>query len=174
MINQVLNAIAERRSIRSYKKDKITREQFDILLKAAQEAPSARNAQSWHFSVVQNRPILDEIYAEVKKNLKEEFDDIFHGAPSAIFLSYDPENKWARFDCGIAVQTIALAAYSMNLGSVILGMPDQAFSGKRGDYFKKLLKFPDGYNFAIAIAIGIPAGTKEAHPVQSGCTTFVD
>ncbi|GHT93329.1 hypothetical protein FACS1894140_6370 [Spirochaetia bacterium] len=39
MGNPVLTAISERRSIRSYKGDKITKEQFDILLKAAEEAP---------------------------------------------------------------------------------------------------------------------------------------
>ena len=174
MTNQVLSAIADRRSIRSYKTDKITREQFDILLKAAQEAPSAKNSQSWHFSVVQNRAILDEIHAEVQNNLNNKFDDIFHGAHAAIFLSHDQANKWARLDCGIAVQTIALAAHSIGLGSVILGMPDAAFSGKRADHFKKMLKFPDGYNFAIAIALGVPAGTKEAHPIENGRVSFVE
>jgi nitroreductase len=174
MENQVLNAIAERRSIRSYKDEKITSEQWDILLKAAVQSPSARNSQPWHFSVVQNRALLDEIYAEAKKILNENMPNIFYGAQAAVFLSCDPNEKWGRLDCGIAVQSIALAAHSIGLGTVILGRPDPAFSGPRADYFNKLLKFPEGYSFAISIAIGVPAGTKEAHPVQPGKITFVE
>ena len=174
MNNPVLSAISERRSIRSYKKEAITREQFDILLKAGEEAPSARNLQPWHFSVVQNRALLDEIYMETKKVLNEEMDDIFHGAQAAIFLSCDPASRWARHDCGIAVQNIALAAHSIGLGTVILGRPEQAFIGPRGDYFNKKLKFPEGYAFAVSIAVGVPAGTKEAHPIEPGRITFVD
>jgi nitroreductase len=174
MDNPVLNAIAGRRSIRSYTTEKIAREQLDILLKAAGEAPSARNAQPWHFSVTQNRKILDEINAEVSKVLKNDVGDIFHGAPAAIFLSCDPESRWARLDCGIATQTIALAAHAIGLGTVILGMPDPAFTGPRKEYFDQLLKFPPGHSFAVAVALGVPAGTKEAHPVEPDRISFVD
>ena len=174
MDNPVLKAIAERRSIRSYKNEEITREQFDVLLKAGAEAPSARNSQPWHFSVVNNRRLLEEISSEVKKNLNEDVGNIFHGAPAAIFLSCDPVSRWARLDCGIAVQTIALAAHSIGLGTVILGKPEPAFIGPRGDYFNKLLKVPAGYSFAVAIAVGVPAGTKEAHPIEAGRVTFVE
>lgn len=174
MGNPVLSAIADRRSIRSYTNVKVTREQFDILLKAAVQAPSARNSQPWHFSVVQNRALLDEISAEVNKNINQDVGDIFHGVQAAVFLSCDALSRWARHDCGIAVQTIALAAHSIGLGTVILGMPEMAFTGARGEYFSKLLKFPEAYSFAVAIAVGVPAGTKEAHPVEPGRISYVD
>ena len=174
MDNPVLKAISERRSIRSYKAEKISKEQFDILLKAAGEAPSARNSQPWHFSVTQNRKLLDEINAEVSRVLKNDVGDIFHGAPAAIFLSCDPESRWARLDCGIATQTIALEAHSIGLGTVILGMPDPAFTGPRKDHFNALLKFPAGHSFAVAVAVGVPAGTKGAHPVEPNSVSFVE
>jgi nitroreductase len=173
MSNPVLNAISERRSIRSYQDQKISREQFDILLKAAVEAPSARNAQPWHFSVVRDAAILREINQEVSKILDKDMGDIFHGAPAAIFLSCDPEARWARLDCGIAVQNIALAAHSIGLGTVILGRPDPAFTGPRKDHFDKLLKFPQGHSFAVAIALGVPAGTKDAHPLEPDRISFI-
>jgi nitroreductase len=174
MDNPVLKAIADRRSIRSYNDVKVSREQIDILLKAAQEAPSARNTQPWHFSVVQDEAILKDIYEEAKKNMKEEMSDIFHGARTAIFLSCDPVSRWARLDCGICVQTIALAAHSIGLGSVILGRPEAAFTSNRGAELNTLLNFPEGHAFAVAIAVGVPAGTKEAHPIEPGRITFVE
>ena len=174
MSNPVLEAIADRRSIRAYIEKKITREQIDKLIKAAQESPSARNSQPWHFSVTENTGLFKEISDEVSKVLQEDVGDIFHGAPLAIFLSCDASSRWGRVDCGIAVQTIALAAYSLGLGSVILGRPDPALTGPRADYFKKRLKFPESYDFAVAIAIGVPAGTKEAHPIEPGRISIVD
>ena len=174
MDNPVLRAIAERRSIRSYKKEKVTKEQIDILLKAAAEAPSARNSQPWHFTVILNAELLAEINKEAISVFKEDLGNIFHGAEAAIFLSCDPASRWARLDCGIAVQNIALAAHSIGLGTVILGRPDAAFTGPRGDYFNNLLKIPAGKSFAVAIAIGVPAATKEAHPIEPGRITFFE
>jgi nitroreductase len=174
MTNPVLAAIADRRSIRSYTNDKVTREQLDILLKAAQESPSARNAQPWHFSVTTNPAVIKEINDEAVKNLKREPGDLFYGAKAAIFLSCDASSRWGRQDCGTATQTIALAAHSIGLGTVILGMPEAAFTGPRGDYFNKLLKFPEGYSYAVAIAVGVPAGSKEAHPVKPGLVDFIE
>jgi hypothetical protein len=53
-------------------------------------------------------------------------------------------------------------------------MPAAAFNGPRGDYFNKLVKFPQGHGFAISIGIGVPAGSKEAHPQEKDRITFVD
>jgi len=176
MGNPVLTAIADRRSNRAYKKDPLTEEQLNIILTAAVQSPSARNAQPWHFTVVKDKALLGEINAEVKKNTDRDLNDIFYGAPAVIFISanvHGPTPKWARLDCGIAVQTIALAAHSIGLGSVILGMPDAAFLGDKKDYFDKALQFPKGYEFAIAIAIGAASDTKEAHPVEPDKIAYV-
>ena len=174
MNNPVLQAISDRRSIRAYKKEEVTREQIEILLKAGQEAPSARNTQPWHFSVTHNVGLLKEISDEASKAAEQDLGDVFHGAPLAIFLSCDASSRWARIDCGIATQTIALAAHAIGLGSVILGRPEGALTGQKADYFKKRLKFPESYSFAVAIAIGVPAGTKDAHPIEPDRISFVD
>ena len=92
---------------------------------------------------------------------------------TAIFISADRESNWGKLDSGIAVQNIAIAAQSLGLGSVILGLPAAAFNGPRGAYFNELLKFPDTHEFAVAIAVGYPDGTKEAHPVEDGRVSYV-
>jgi nitroreductase len=163
MNNPVLGAISDRRSIRAYKRDNITKDQIDTILKAALESPSARNKQPWHFTVVRDQKVIAEVNEEANKIIGEDVGDIFYAAPMVIFISGEKDWKWSKLDAGIAVQTIALAAHSLGLGSVILGMPDAAFRGPRVDYFNKLLKFPDNYEFAIAIAIGVPNTTKKAH-----------
>ena len=172
MTNPVLTAISERRSIRQYKPEQITVEQLQALLRAAVESPSARNLQPWHFTVVQDAAVLAEVNAEATAILGRE-GDIFYAAPTAIFISADRENDWAKLDSGIAVQNIALAAQSLGLGSVILGLPAAAFKGPHAEYFAWLLKFPATHEFAIAITVGYPDCIKEAHPVEDGRIDYV-
>ena len=176
MTNPVLQAIADRRSNRGFKPGQITPEQLKALLDAGEQAPSAKNMQPWHFTVVRNKGLLKEISDDTNKIMKREpAEDIFYGAPTVIFLSSDPDaHPWTRLDCGIAVQNIALAAHAIGLGSVIIGICFMALDGERADYYKKALKFPEKYTFAVSIAIGEPSATKEAHPVEPGRIVYVD
>ncbi len=185
MNNQVLQAIEDRRSIRAYTGEQVSREQLDLLLSAAQASPSARNSQPWHFSVVENQALiekvnrasLDELMKDLDEKARERMSQpgftIFHGAPVVIFISADFNGRYAVLDCGIAVENIALAAHSLGLGSVILGLPMAAFTGPCKEELERELCFPQGTSFQIAIAIGHPAATKEKHPVGEGKVTFV-
>lgn len=176
MSNPVLDAIASRRSIRGYSPEQITVEQRDALIRAALEAPSAMDCQPWHFSVVQSRELLDEMNEAAGRQVMKDPSgyaasrfsqpgyDVFYGAPTVIFLSLDtsaPEGQ--LIDMGIAAENLALAAVSLGLGSVILGMPREAFHSERGDEFRARLDFPTGYDFAIAVAVGTGTVTKGAH-----------
>jgi nitroreductase len=178
-MNEVLQCIADRRSIRKYADTQITAEQWAILLKAAVEAPSAANRQPWHFTVVTRKQILKDINAEVQKQMVKQGQgngsgDVFYDAPSAIFISCVADSRWGRHDCGIAAENIALAAQSIGLGTVMLGMPEMGFHDEKKAEFEKLLKFPQGYSYCLAIAVGVPAGSKEAHPVNEGLIDWVN
>lgn len=179
-MNPVLQAIRDRRSIRGYTPEPLQPEQLEKILQAALEAPSARNTQPWHFSAVTNQALLDEFDADfheitrATRDLKDSYHLFFH-APAVVFLS-TPEQaptSFSQIDCGIAVENMALAAQSLGLGSVILGMPKDVFLSPRGEYYRRKMDFPEGYQFAIAIALGNPATTKEAHPIQEGLISYI-
>jgi len=186
MTNATLTTISVRRSHRAYTEEPVSREHIDLLIKACLEAPSAINKQPWHISVVQNQELLDDINAEIRAQVmaraeserSPRFADnsfhVFYHAPLVFFLSADPAWRYSALDSGIAVQNIALAAESLGLGSVILGMPRDAFSGARAAEFEKKLGFLPGEKFMIAIAVGHPADDKPAHPIHDGHITFVD
>jgi nitroreductase len=185
MNNQVLTAIDQRRSIRAYTAEQVTREQLDLLLSAALSSPTARNTQSWHFTAVQKREVIERIDRAAIEQLKRGADEnqlarlnqpgytLFHGAPTVIFISAVSAARYAVVDCGIAVQSIALAAYSLGLGSVILGMPRAAFEGPEKASLEKELEFPKGAEYQIAIAIGNPAAGKEKPAVEPGRVTVI-
>lgn len=177
-MNEVLKAIRDRRSIRSYEPEQITDEQLQALLDAALQSPTARNTQQWHFSVVQNRALLDEFSAEDARLIGQGDNPdfhLFHGAPTVIFISRPEncDNRFVEVDCGIAVENIALAAQGLGLGSVIVGLPKKVFLSDRGAHYCAKFGFPEGYCFSIAIAIGNNTVTKEAHPIGEGKVNLV-
>lgn len=64
-MSEVLNVIAKRSSIRAYTDEKLTDEEIKTLVKAGLQAPTARNAQEIHISVLDgSNPILAEIETE--------------------------------------------------------------------------------------------------------------
>ena len=186
MSNETLRLISARRSHRAYETTPITEEQLNAILQAAVESPSAVNRQPWHFTVVRNQDLLDKmnqaVWEQMMKRDPEKrsprFADskfnVFYHAPTVIFISGMPDNHYTPIDGGIAVENIALAAESLGLGSVILGMPRDAFAGEKADAFRQALNFPQGWDFVIAIAIGVPKDTKDAHAVKEDRISFVD
>lgn len=185
MTNLVLQTISSRRSHRAYAAAQLTQAQLDAILQAAVESPSAVNGQPWHFSVVQKPALLQEINEAVRENMlktdpahrsprfEDPAFDVFYHAPTVIFLSGNPENRWTPIDCGIAVENIALAAESLGLGSVILGLPRGAFQGEKASALRTALQFPAGHDFVIAIALGTPTDDKPAHPVGENKITVI-
>ena len=171
----VLQAISNRRSHRSYKEEQLTEEVLSSIIKAGLEAPSARNRQPWHFSVVQNADLLQEIHVEAARILMDDrnnprFSDpdfqIFYFAPTVIFLFGEKDFQWTQVDCGIAVENMALAAEGLGVGSVILGWPLAAFKGEKADDFRMRLDCPEGYDFVVALALGYANDMKDAHDLR--------
>ena len=170
----VLKAISDRRSHRAYGKEQIPEEVLSAILKAGLEAPSARNRQPWHFSVVQNGELIQEIHDEAAKVMGKDgsprFADpdfqMFYHAPTVIFFFGEKEFGWTHVDCGIAVENMALAAEGLGIGSVILGLPKPAFMGEKADQLREKLQCPEGYDFVIALALGYSTDTKEAHGLR--------
>ena len=170
----ILQAISDRRSHRAYRTEQLPEEVLSAILRAGLEAPSARNHQPWHYSVVQNAELIqtvhDEAAAVMGKGGSPRFADpdfqMFYHAPTVIFLFGEKEFGWTQVDCGIAVENMALAAEGLGIGSVILGLPKPAFAGNRADELRARLGCPEGYDFVIALALGYATDTKEAHDLR--------
>lgn len=175
-MNQVLDIIAKRSSIRAYTDEKLSEEQIQTLVTAGLQAPTARNKQEIHISVLDGKnPILTEIEAEKRTQLAANAapsareavlnpaHNFYYEAPIVLILSADSSFPWAKLDAGIAVENMALAAQSMGLGNLIIGIIKGAMLGEKKEYFAKKLDFPENYEFAIALAVGYPATEKKPH-----------
>lgn len=167
---QVIN---ERSSIRGYKPDMLTKDEIDLLVKAGLQAPTARNAQEIHISVIQTaNPVVKEIQQALNPDAKSTF---YYHAPVLFILSGRDDFKWSKLDAGIAVENMHLAAKGIGLGSVILGCIDRILLEEKKAYFDEKLCIPEGYSFAIALAAGYPDTQKAPHDIDvKANASFVD
>lgn len=174
MTNEVLKTILERSSIRAYTDEKLTQEELFALKQAALASPTAMNRQNQRFifvtddnkrellenAIMQN--IIDSGNADFAERIRSRGGKTIYNAQLIVIISAPPTH-YSRVDSGIAVENIALAAKSMGLDSVILGMPEGVFTGPRGEEMKKEFAFPEGNEFCIAIGVGHRAMDKEPH-----------
>lgn len=162
MENEVLKTIRNRRSTRKFKDEQINEEELQALLDAAVEAPSAVNSQPWHFTVIQDKNMIDFISDQSKKGmLQSDIENvksmgagsanILHNAPTVIVVSGQKEVTSSLVDCSAAIENMLIAAESIGLGAVWVGMVRFFFSIE--DNMKKL-NLPDGYVPYYAVSIG--------------------
>lgn len=179
MKNSVLDVILSRSSIRAYADTPLTEEALSALKEAALASPTARNLQAQRYIFITNKAILAEIeriYVDhVVSSGDQEATDrliarnykVLYNAPLFVVVAIDPSNAYGKVDAGIAVENLALAAKSLGLDSVILGLPAFCFNGERGADLRGKVSFPEGMVYGIGIAIGYPAMDKEPHETDS-------
>jgi nitroreductase len=152
---EAMDAILSRRSIRKYTGQPVPDEMIGELLKAAMSAPSAGNQQPWHFVVIRERSILDQIpkYHPYSAMLKE--------ASVAVLVCGDLKSEkhkgyWVQ-DCSAATQNLLIAAQAKGLGAVWLGVypREDRVAGIRG-----LLGLPDRIVPLSLIPIGYKGEEK--------------
>ncbi len=178
-MNPTLEVIQSRRSIRKYRQAQITEAELEQLLQAAIYAPSARNQQKWHFSVIQDCTLLDRMVPAIKDGILRSGNEFlmqrvsdpayhtFYHAPTVILISADENSVSAQIDCGAAAENIALAGESLNIGSCLITSSHWAFASDNDKSFARQLGIPDGYTHILSIAIGYKAEPNPPAPERN-------
>lgn len=175
--NQVIQAIMDRRSIRAYEDKPVSRETLQTLVDCGLNAPSARNLQPWHVSVLTNKELLAQMNKAFADQVGEEFMaerpgyQVNYGAPAVIFVAGNESNPYCGTDSGMLTQNICLAAHSLGLGTCIAGMWRESF--KQDEGFLKQLQIPEGFRVFYGIAVGYPAQCPDAKPRENKAV-FID
>lgn len=142
----LIDALLSRRSIRHYEPTAIPKEMLDKILEAGRMAPSAGNKQPWHFIVITD----DKLKQELSKGL---FSRFLKNAPLSIVGCAHQDRiagRWAKISTAIALQNMVIAAWALGIGSCWIG----AF---QEDKVKQLLDIPQNWNVVALIPFGYPA-----------------
>lgn len=183
--NEVVEAIKNRRSIRSYKPEQIDQAQLDTIIDCGINAPSALNKQTWEVRVIQNADLLkrinDSFVEKAKgKDLKgsasrsqEPGFSVFHGAPTLIIVGREKNNPTSFVDCGLLAQNILLSAESMNIGTCTIGNMASILNDPDAKEFLKEINMPDTHEVAFGIAIGYKNESPEAKPRDASKVEYI-
>jgi nitroreductase len=169
---EVIEAIKSRRSIRRYKQDPVKEDDIQVVLEAAQRAPSWHNTQCWRFIVVRDPGIKAEL-AETLSSIypKNPSIDAIRNAPVVIVAcallgktgftkAGDPataKGDWYMFDVALAMQNLVLAACSLGLGTVHVGYFDDMKAAE-------ILGLPEGMVCVEMTPLGYPDEEPQERP----------
>lgn len=157
-MNEVLNNIFKRRSIRKFREQEVSNELIDELLKSAMAAPSACNKKPWFFYAINNQ--------EMMKKVRKFSRYTNYNAPAAIVVCGDTnkslskkENDFWIQDCSAAIENILLAATSLDLGTVWCGLYPMDATVKN---VRLALDVPNSLIPLGVILLGYPNEVKES------------
>jgi len=154
MTKELINMIFTRRSIRKYTAEPVSEKDIKTMLEAAMAAPSASNRKPWHFIVVTNRKILNNLAKA------HPYGKMLSEAPLCIAVCGDKTistRSWVQ-DCSAATENLLLAATALGLGAVWLGVHPRE---ERVNPIRKVLNIPENIVPLNLISIGHPAEEKE-------------
>ena len=145
-MNDILNLLKSRRSIRKYRNQPVEEEKIQKCLEAARWAPSASNKQPWEFIIVkdeQTRKKLSDIHPYAK---------FVAESPVVLVPLTNPEvhPKYHMSDTALATLQYMIEAHSLGLGTCWAGVIDSSIEPE----IKKLLEIPQHLKVLALVATG--------------------
>ncbi len=171
-MNQTIETILDRRSVRAYESTQISREELDKILECGNSGPVGANNRA-RYLVVQDSSLksklvekaapyykkwfeaLPEMVKERRKLLDKMPDPYYYGAPTIVFVI--GKGGLCDYNCTIACQNIMLAARSLGIGSCWDTVGQLVIQDPS---VKSELGLQEGENVYGPILLGYPRGNQ--------------
>lgn len=176
-----IEAINSRRSVRKFIDKPVEEEKLNTVLEAVRMAPSWANMQCWRLVVVKDPAVKAQIselsyvesYFSTRGYKSNPAMKALADAPVVIVACAVPEQSgemagqaYYLTDVGIAAENMMLAAHSVGLGSVFVGVFNEE---KIGD----LLDIPPGVRIVGLFPLGYPQGEAKSGPPRKALEEIV-
>ncbi len=168
---EAIECLKTRRSVRKFKEELVPKEVVEKIVDTARFAPSWKNTQVIRYTLLEDEAKIKRIcdeglldFALNQKTVGRAKQLVIVSIKSGICgyekdgsFSTSKEDRWEMFDAGVATQTFCLAAHAEGVGSVILGVFDEAKVGE-------IVELSEGEKVACILAIGYPVFAPDAPP----------
>lgn len=152
-MNEVMENILTRRSIRAFNEKPIPREELEQILKAASYAPSGMNRQTWQFTAIVNQDKIKTLAGLIEKLLDRKGYNFYK--PAALVLTSNlKESRWAKEDNACALENMFLAAHSFGIGSVWINQLQEICDEPEVRNFLNKLGIPNDHDVFGIAALG--------------------
>ena len=175
--------IRERRSVRRYTDELVDHATIEKIIDLARFAPSWKNTQTTRYYVVEDAEKIARICEEGVLGFEGNQKTLAKAKQVVVIATVNKrcgyerdgsfttskEDRWEMFDAGIATQTFSLAAHSMGVGSVIMGIFDEK-------KIAEIIGLPEGQSVSCLMTIGYPKFTPDPVPRKevADLLTFVE
>jgi nitroreductase len=159
--------VKSRRSIRTFKDAPVERGLLEELVDAVRWAPTAKNFQPVHWTLVNDPATMRELAGLVVDWLRETgadpgvvrffdkgHDPVLRGAPALAAAHTDAEAIMPVEDCAIAATTMDALAPTFGLGATWAGY--FMWAAKQYEPLQKRLALPEGHTVYAALMLGHP------------------
>ena len=154
-MNNTIKDIKERRSIRKYKNQRITKEELNIILDAGIYAGSALNQQSSLLVVVESEEVYNELCMLTEKYFPTR-KPYFYDTRDIVIVFGDSNCKCPIEDGSLVLQNMFLAAQSLNIGSCWINYLRELFKTEEGIKLQEKLNIPSNYFVVGTCILGYP------------------
>lgn len=143
-MNQTLEIIKTRRSIRKFKPDMLPKETIDAIIEAGLYAPSGMNTQNTVIVAITDKEIRDRLSRANAAAMGAERDP-FYGAPVVLVVLAEKSRRTYVHDGSLVMGNLMLAAHALGVGSCWIHRAAETFDlpewkewlaslGLEGDY----------------------------------------
>ena len=161
-MNETIKTILKRRSIRRFTDVKIDKEDLKLITECAIHAPSAMGSDYWHFTIIDDDDLINELIGIMRVILDKPSYTMYH--PKALIIpSTRCDYRFGKDDNACALENIFIAATSLGIGSVWINQLNGIEDDHLRAYYDKLMIPEDHVVYGIA-ALGYPdeiPNTKE-------------
>lgn len=155
MENKTFQTIKNRRSIRSFKEERITNKELELILEAGTCAPSALNQQSSLLVVIKNEKIYQEI-CDITDKYYPNKKPYFYGSKDIIIVFGDSNCKCPIEDGSLVLQNMFLCAESLGIGSCWINYLRELFKTEEGIKLQEKMNIPNNYFVIGTCILGYP------------------
>lgn len=160
-INETMNTLLNRRSIRKYKGDTVSKDLIDQIIQAGLYAPSGHGEQSSAVIAVTNKTLRNQIAEENRKIMGvRDGVDPFYGAPVILIVIAKKSSPTAICDGAATITNMLVAAHSLGLGACWINRAKQEFETEFGQNILKQLGITEEYIGIGHIALGYIEGEQ--------------
>ena len=163
-MNEVLKAIEERRSTKSFKSDMLPMEIIDQICEAGKWAANGKGAQAGMIVAVTDKETRDKL-SHLNAAVMGADTDPFYGAPVVLVVLADKSVPTYVYDGSLVMGNLMLAAHSLSVGSCWIHRAKQVFDSEEGKAILASLGVEGEWEGVGNCVIGYPAGEpKEPKP----------
>lgn len=166
--NETVDAILNRRSIRSYQAEQISKNELETILEAGRYAPSGMNQQSARAVVIQSKSEMEKLVALAKTATHRE-QNPFYDAPTVILVFAKQSNLTPVEDGCTAIENMFLAAQSLSIGTCWIYAVTAMFASSEGKTWMQEHGVSEDFEIVGSLAVGYPAGE---HPQPKERNSF--